>query len=291
MLVPLNASCCCCSCGSRQMCTASLAHACTHTSTADAPSSHPPQPVAVAIEADQRAFQLYTGGVFADPACGTQLDHGVLVVGYGVQKKPSSSEDPSEDPSAEATGKAYWIVKNSWGPEWGDKGYIKIKMGVGKTGLCGIAMSASYPIKAGPNPPKPGPDPGPEPGPDPEPEPVDCDAFNQCPHDSTCCCLSDLFGMCYSWGCCPMPEATCCDDNEHCCPTDLPVCDTALGRCLPKQGVFEGSQPWATKTAAARVWPWGKQSGSKVAMGHKGGCHKKMGPGQGAAQEDAVKPQ
>ena len=50
-----------------------------------------------------------------------------------------------------------------------------------------------------------------------------------------------------------MPKATCCDDNEHCCPTDLPVCDTDAGRCLPKAGVMLGSQPWASKTPALRT--------------------------------------
>jgi KDEL-tailed cysteine endopeptidase len=41
------------------------------------------QPVSVAIEADQRAFQLYMGGVFDDESCGEQLDHGVLVSWFG----------------------------------------------------------------------------------------------------------------------------------------------------------------------------------------------------------------
>ena len=67
------------------------------------------QPVSVAIEADQREFQLYQGGVF-DAPCGTALDHGVLVTGYGTD----------ED------GQDFWIVKNSWGPLWGDQGFIKL---------------------------------------------------------------------------------------------------------------------------------------------------------------------
>jgi C1A family cysteine protease len=86
-------------------------------------------PVSVAIEADQSGFQFYSGGVFSG-TCGTQLDHGVLVVGYGTQG-----------------GKDYWKVKNSWGATWGSKGYILMAKGTkGKEGQCGIAHQPSYPV-------------------------------------------------------------------------------------------------------------------------------------------------
>ncbi|KAJ0104671.1 hypothetical protein Patl1_18198 [Pistacia atlantica] len=89
------------------------------------------QPVAVAIDAGGSDFQFYSEGVFTGK-CGTELDHGVAVVGYGIT----------------LDGTKYWIVRNSWGPEWGEKGYIRMQRGISsKEGLCGIAMEASYPIK------------------------------------------------------------------------------------------------------------------------------------------------
>ena len=55
---------------------------------------------------------------------------------------------------------------------------------------------------------------------------------------ATCCCLRDFFGYCFTWACCPLPKATCCDDQTHCCPAELPVCDTSAGRCLKVRAAY-----------------------------------------------------
>ena len=83
-------------------------------------------PVSVAIEADKTVFQSYTSGVITSSACGTQLDHGVLAVGYGTEG-----------------GQDYFLVKNSWGPSWGAEGYVKI----GAANVCGILAQPSYPTE------------------------------------------------------------------------------------------------------------------------------------------------
>nr|AAD28477.1 papain-like cysteine protease [Sandersonia aurantiaca] len=94
------------------------------------------QPVAVAIEASGYVFQFYSEGVFTG-RCGTELDHGVAVVGYGTTQD----------------GTKYWTVRNSWGADWGESGYVRMQRGIKAThGLCGIAMQASYPIKTSLNP-------------------------------------------------------------------------------------------------------------------------------------------
>jgi hypothetical protein len=86
------------------------------------------QPVAVAFEADTFTFQAYTSGVINDSSCGTQLDHGVVAVGY---------DDAANPP--------YYLVRNSWGASWGDAGHVKIGIQDG-AGICGIQKMASYPV-------------------------------------------------------------------------------------------------------------------------------------------------
>jgi len=88
------------------------------------------QPISIAVEADQNSFQQYSGGVMT-AACGTNLDHGVFVTGYGTQG-----------------GADYYNVKNSWGADWGSKGYIMLGRGPqfnGAKGQCGIQMDPSFP--------------------------------------------------------------------------------------------------------------------------------------------------
>merc|ERR1712241_481134 len=84
------------------------------------------QPVSVAVQADQSAFQRYSGGIVTS-GCGTNLDHGVLAAGYDSTQ-------------------GYYLVKNSWGRSWGDAGYLKIST---SGNVCGIHSQPSYPTVSG----------------------------------------------------------------------------------------------------------------------------------------------
>jgi C1A family cysteine protease len=65
----------------------------------------------VSIGVDASSWQYYTGGIMTNCES-TQVDHGVLLVGFDEKHNPP-----------------YWIIKNSWGPDWGESGYIRVEMG------------------------------------------------------------------------------------------------------------------------------------------------------------------
>ena len=81
------------------------------------------KPVSVAIEADTYIFQTYSSGIITSSACGTNIDHAVVAVGYGSN---------------------YYIVRNSWGTSWGESGYVRIGVTEG-AGTCGINQYVFYP--------------------------------------------------------------------------------------------------------------------------------------------------
>ena len=115
-------------------------------------------PITVAVDAESAAFKFYKSGIFyRTDKCGTDLNHAITLVGYN-----STGTRP------------YWIVRNSWGESWGEKGYIRVsrekssadvKCGIDKDpasgsgceggpseikvcGVCGILSDSSYPVGA-----------------------------------------------------------------------------------------------------------------------------------------------
>nr|BAC24764.1 cathepsin L-like cysteine proteinase [Brugia malayi] len=86
-------------------------------------------PVSVSLHASSPSFRAYRSGIYNDPNCPSDEDyvnHAVLAVGYGVEN-----------------GMKYFIIRNSWGPTWGEKGYGRIRAGVF---MCGIGHSSNVPV-------------------------------------------------------------------------------------------------------------------------------------------------
>ena len=80
-----------------------------------------------------------------------------------------------------------------------------------------------------------------------------CDATHSCPADTTCCCVMPIgVDICVSWGCCPLPDATCCPDHRHCCPANMPICDEVTKQCASKDDgtTHVRRAPWSDVTPA-----------------------------------------
>jgi KDEL-tailed cysteine endopeptidase len=102
----------------------------TANSVSDLQTAAAKQPVSVSLAASTNYFQTYSSGILSNAtACGTTVDHAVLVVGYGYEATSNMN---------------YWIVKNSWGTSWGQQGYVWIQAVDGE-GVCAIQYGPLYP--------------------------------------------------------------------------------------------------------------------------------------------------
>lgn len=85
------------------------------------------QPVSVGVDGKSGVFQFYNGGILTGDSCGTEINHAVTAIGYGT----------------EDDGTQYWLLKNQWGEQWGEGGYMRLERG---SGACGIGKQSSYPV-------------------------------------------------------------------------------------------------------------------------------------------------
>lgn len=100
----------------------------------------------LSIAADATMWQYYYSGVWYFP-CGTSLDHAILIVGWNVETdmcaiKYVSLCSDTQFPFSFGQQMPYWYVKNSWGADWGEDGYILIERGDDRCGL------QKYPISS-----------------------------------------------------------------------------------------------------------------------------------------------
>lgn len=161
------------------------------------------QPVSAAVEADSTTFQLYKSGVIGGN-CGIRLDHAILIVGYGTQD-----------------GTPYWLIKNSWGETWGEKGFGKILRGVPGVGECGIQCMPSFPEITGESP-----SPSPTPSPTPTPKPTYDYEKPPCQKGEMAAKVQDVQGVTCVPPCGPSLE----------CPIDVPPHTTAQPHCVLQDG-------------------------------------------------------
>jgi C1A family cysteine protease len=81
------------------------------------------------VDSGDHQFHLYQRGILNTETCGRELTHAVIAVGYGVEN-----------------GMSYFIVRNTFGPLWGEDGYIRMSADVGGNGVCGMLLSSTRPL-------------------------------------------------------------------------------------------------------------------------------------------------
>jgi len=149
-------------------------------------------------------FFNYQSGVYQHRTGGLEGGHAVRVIGWGTEN-----------------GTPYWLVANSWGTDWGMSGYFKILRGSDECGfeeaMCAGAVTGNN-AQA---------DPSTTAGPTCPP--------NTCQSGETCCNAGGG-----NWGCCPMPNAVCCSDMQHCCPSGRTCCQNFTACCPSETGARDG---------------------------------------------------
>lgn len=88
------------------------------------------QPVSVFLYSGSSAFQYYSGGILTGDNCDKSGSHSGLAVGFG-----------------EADGIKYWRIKNQWGTDWGEEGYVRVQRRYSgdSEGACGVELYGVYP--------------------------------------------------------------------------------------------------------------------------------------------------
>jgi hypothetical protein len=198
------------------------------------------QPVSVAVSAGHLSFMLYSSGILDNFDCSSdesELDHGVVVVGY----------DETSD------GTQYWLVKNSWSDRWGESGYVRLLRNVSAPGgTCGIAHDMTVPLKTLHDPPEPPLTPDDDDDDDDDDDSGDddavpCDLVRSCPSETpNCCCTQSLYGVCTKMDCCADDSngnsMRACKNVEACCEDSKPHCDGEDNLCKASASSSSGTE-------------------------------------------------
>jgi len=178
-----------------------------------------------AVQAGVRSagpFQEYSGGVFAG-CTSDNTDHAVTVVGFGTDN-----------------GVDFWLIKNSWGPDWGEQGYIRLKRGVGMCGIGSVIVTVSCGSVDGPTD-------------APLTTATPCvDKYTNCPELALTNCHGNSEHCAKSCGLCegmtPEPSNVCYNTFNNCDELAKTECYNYPTECCISCGLGEGMTPATSNT-------------------------------------------